>query len=112
MPTILDGVMLAEVARAIKMPSAFDELFAQYKVIADTLLEQANHAQAKADIAAASLRVGLYLLKLLDRRIPNFRRVQFNQPLHLFPNAPTLSVSRAGWGALKLRQASERPRIR
>jgi hypothetical protein len=78
------------------MPSASEELFTQYKVNADTLDEQANHAKTTAEIAAANLRVGVYVLKLAAWRILTLRSVQF---IH---SDPTYNSYFPWWGLAHL----------
>ena len=73
---IWDHVPVEEAARSIWMPSA-PEVLPQYKVIADALVAVANHAKTTAEIAAANLRVGVYVLKLAACRILTLRSVQF-----------------------------------
>jgi len=59
------------------MPCASEELFTQYKVIADALVEAINPARTQAEIAAANLRVGVYARKLTACKILTLTSVQF-----------------------------------
>ena len=80
---MVDHGPVAEVARPMIIPSAFEELFTQDNVSEASLAAQANHAQTTTHIATRNLRAGLCPLRLLGPRTSSLKRVQFKKSLHL-----------------------------